>query len=549
MNFKSRKINRKPRRIAVPKAKKEKSKSSLKLPTFNVKLPKIHIGKFSISDKKWLTISIIAILLLPTTVFGYKFLNEKFALTNTFTKTVLKTVGTEVPKDSLGYTNILALGVGGEQHDGGDLTDTIMVVSINEKKKNVIMTSLPRDLYVSHENIISQRINSVYENTRYKLSEDQAFKTLEDIVSELTNIPIHYYVKVDFQGLKDVVDAVGGITIYNEETVYDPYYPGPNYTYETFSLGKGYQHLDGETALKYVRSRKTSSDFARAQRQQQLIAGVKDKALQLDLLSSKDKINKLYKSVEKNLQTDLQFGEMLTLAGIGATIDTKNLTHLILNDDFNNTGGFLYTPPRSLYKDAYVLLPADKSLSQIHKFIELHRVFSEFMQNPDTIDIVNATGQSGLGGQTAIILTRFGFKVNDVRNSENKTIEEVSKIESSFNKTHPGIKALQSLLPLFKDIQKTEPIMPDPESDGLPSQISLILGNNFLTTFNNLEVFSSLAPLIQQAIEENRAVYNSNENEDGNNETNVTDNDTIVSPDTEVQTTESTQTTLSTSSI
>jgi LCP family protein required for cell wall assembly len=499
MNFKAKRINKTKKKTVLEVSKNitEKKSSSKKfsMPDF----------KKLLSFKKTLATLIILLLLTISAFAVYKSSSAKQVIA----KTILKTIGSDLLKDKDGYTNILAVGVGGEGHSGGDLTDTIIVASINEKTDKVVISSVPRDLYVKHENIISQRINSVYENTEYRLGEGQGMETLADIAGEFLGVDIHYYLKIDFKGLVDVVDAVGGVEVYNETAIYDPYYPGPNYSFQTFSLPQGMQYLDGEKALKFSRSRKTSSDFDRSKRQQQVIFAIKEKALQLNILSSPENLQNLYDSIESNLQTNLTFREITSLASVASSINRSDLVSVVISDDFNNKGGFLYTPPRSLYGDAFVLLPADTSLSQIHTFIQLHRQFPDLMQNPITIDVINGTNTNGLAGKTASILTRFGFNINQVKNTEDETLVfPESEIETSIGKDAEIIEALQML---FKPIQKityTDPQLPDPSSDGLPSGVKVIAGEDLVDTLKFYDVYSSLAPIIQQAIDENRAANN-----------------------------------------
>ncbi len=496
MNFKSRKISKsrplKVKDIASNRSKiKTKNQFPFKLPKFNLKLPKKLVSALGIS------------FLIFTIGFAtFQFTPAKSIIT----KSLLKTIGSNIKKDSSGYTNILAIGVGGEGHEGGQLTDTIIVASINEKKEKIVMTSIPRDLYAKHDNIISQRINSVYENTKHKLGEELALATLAEIIGEFTGEEIHYYVKIDFKGLRDIVDAVGGIEIYNKEAIFDPFYPGPNYSYQTFSLPMGTQTLNGATALKFARSRKTTNDFSRSDRQQQLILAIKEKALKLNLLSSPDKLRNLYKSIESNIGTNLNLREITTLAGIASDIDKSDLVQIIFNDDPNQKGGFLYSPPRSLYADAYVLLPADKTLTQVHTFIKLHREFPELMKNPVPIDVLNGTKTSGLAGETAFVLQKFGFETNDIENIENREIEvQTSKIQTSIGSNNEIIDAIKMLFPPIKKIENIDPVLPDPEADGLPSSIKVIVGIDMKSTLKFFDTHSSLAPLIQQAIQENQA--------------------------------------------
>jgi hypothetical protein len=102
---------------------------------------------------------------------------------------------------------------------------------------------------------------------------------MTDTVTEITGLPIHYFVILDFDGFEKIIDTVGGVRINAERDFLDTRYPGKNYGYETFQLSKGWHSLDGATALKYVRERHADpeGDFGRAKRQQETIRAVRDK--------------------------------------------------------------------------------------------------------------------------------------------------------------------------------------------------------------------------------------------------------------------------------
>lgn len=188
---------------------------------------------------------------------------------------IVKTVSADLPADQYGHTNILLLGQGDAGHDGIDLTDTIMIASIDTKTmKSGVLFSLPRDLYfLSTDKMGKGRINSLYRDYKIQLKREGleepeasagAMHELGDEIGRALGMDIHHIVKVDFIGFVQAVDAIGGIDIVVPETLVDTEYPGPDYTYETFSIEAGPQHIDGETALKYARSRHSTSDFDRS---------------------------------------------------------------------------------------------------------------------------------------------------------------------------------------------------------------------------------------------------------------------------------------------
>jgi LCP family protein required for cell wall assembly len=482
MNFKTKKIRNKPLKKKIEKPKRD----------YNFKI------NLSQKDKFWLKLILLLIICVP--LLGYA-ANTVLSNSGNITSTILKTVGSDLETDENGYTNILALGVGGMGHDGEELTDTILVASINKKTDQVVMMSMPRDLFVQHDNIISQRINSVFENVKYKQGEEIAFQTMKDIATEITGLDIHYYAKIDFQGLVDVVNELGGIEIYNETTIYDPYYPAPNYQFQTFSLGKGLQQLDGQTALKFVRSRKTTSDFDRANRQQQVIFAIKEKALQANILTSPSKISGLLTSIKNNFETDLTIGDITTLAGISTDIEESDLNKLVIHNDPVFEGGFLYTPPRSLYGDAFVLLPAGNNYEQIQNYIKIHSIYAEQMKHNVGVEVLNGTKQSGFARNTALILERYGFNVDRIANADSKDITE-TRIYITPEVDKKLIEALELVVPAVEVIKKGNEPHPLDDPNKVVYPITIEIGSDYIDNYNNLEVFNALIPIIEQAEKE-----------------------------------------------
>ncbi len=151
---------------------------------------------------------------------------------------VIGTIGKSLPKDEQGYTNFLILGTGGSNHDGSNLTETIMLASLNTKKDIVIMTSIPRDTFVKLENIPGQKINSIFANSLslHDGNEELAYKDLETAVTQITNRKIHKRIRITFETFEDLVDAIGGVTINVPETIVDQTYPDKNYGFQTFKI-------------------------------------------------------------------------------------------------------------------------------------------------------------------------------------------------------------------------------------------------------------------------------------------------------------------------
>jgi len=211
---------------------------------------------------------------------------------------------------------ILLLGKGGEKHDGGDLTDTIMIAQILNSEKQIHLISIPRDFLVFDEEGYYRKINSVYSHTLSQgKTETEAIKTLQDKITEITGISFDYYAEVDFAGFVKVVDKVGGVEVDVTEAIDDQYYPGPNHSYQRFTLPAGLQTLNGETALKYARTRYTSvgGDLDRSRRQQQILGNLRDRVFSLNPIFGAPQIVSLLGIARETIKTDLSLADMKSL--------------------------------------------------------------------------------------------------------------------------------------------------------------------------------------------------------------------------------------------
>jgi hypothetical protein len=201
----------------------------------------------------------------------------------------------------------------------------------------------------------------------------------------------------------------------------DVEYPGPNYTYETFQVSKGMQHMDGETALKYARSRHSTSDFSRAARQQQIVKALAEKAQAQGLASSPGTITSLLKILSDHVETTMSFGEILGAAKLGENIERQNVISHTLNIETGITspyatpGGFLYAPPRDQFEGASVLLPfsipeSPVTWKQITTFMYVLMHDRAMLLKQPEVTILNANGTTGLGRVLGNELTRYGFE-------------------------------------------------------------------------------------------------------------------------------------------
>lgn len=339
----------------------------------------------------------------------------------------LAIAGDDLETDQYGHTNFLLLGTGGENHEGGDLTDTIIVASLDNENKLVTMLSIPRDLYVEDSKIGSSRINEVYYNgLLYFEDPEKALDYMRKKVEEIIDAPIHYWAKVDFEGFKDLIDAIGGIDITVPVAINDPYYPKDGtFLFEPFKIAAGPQHLDGSTALKYARSRKTTSDFDRADRQQQIIFAMKEQALATNVLLSKEKLENILRTLRDNIETNISTQEILTLGSFAKNFTKERITHKLIHDDPTQCGGFLYTPDRRLYGGAFILIPAGGP-EMLHQYIDLAFNSPEVVNENTRIQILNGTKRGGTAGETKQILQRFCLNVVRYGNANDQSVQKTT---------------------------------------------------------------------------------------------------------------------------
>jgi LCP family protein required for cell wall assembly len=214
----------------------------------------------------------------------------------------------------------------------------MMVASIDPINYTTTLVSLPRDLWVNVPNAGLMKINSAWETGEFKYfggkivtgSTDSGaitsgFNVADQTVSQVLGITIDYNVLVNFQAFQQGVDTVGGVTINVPTPLVDPTMAWQNNNNPVLAQA-GVQNFDGAQALLYVRSRETSSDFARAARQRAVLVALKSKIETLGTLSNPLKISGLINAFGNNIQTDLSLSNASRLYGIIKNINNAKIT-------------------------------------------------------------------------------------------------------------------------------------------------------------------------------------------------------------------------------
>lgn len=488
MNFKIKKISH------ATKSRNERSEPSNN--SILTDLKEKHFGKKYKLSFGILGSALIIILLITGIVKAVSSIDFKF---------FLKIAGDELQKDAYEHTNFLILGTGGKNHEGADLTDTIIVASLDEDDKLITMVSIPRDIYVKDMTVGNSKINEVYYNAqKYYKNSIEGIEHMKEKVEELMGIPIHYWVKVDFDGFKDLVDALGGIDINVKKPIYDPYYPKDGtFLYEPFSISAGEQHMDGEIALKYARSRKTTSDFDRADRQQQIIYAIKEKALQTKTILNQNKIIEILDTLKENISTNISVKELLTLGGMATDYSSDRIQHKLIHDDPTQCGGFLYTPERQFYNEMFVLLPAG-GFDFVHLYSDLNFNFQKIATENSRIHILNGTKRGGVAGETKQVLKRFCFDIVRFGNAEEQNITQTTYYYQQ--KQNEDGKITDSRPEALNFLQK---LIPGRESTQIPQKyfeagyfnqadIIIEMGSDYVNSKNYLEDPFSYLPVITQ---------------------------------------------------
>jgi len=266
-----------------------------------------------------------------------------------------------------GQINVLLLGMRGTNMEGGGLlADSIIVASIRPQENKVALVSIPRDLYVSDPGSSSQSkinaVNALYEEK----GEGQGMEMMKQVVGDVTGLPIHYVVRIDFRGFKELVDAVGGVDIFLNQPFSEPtQFEGEEAA--NFSLPAGRNHLDGQQALFFVRARYASSDFERAKRQQQILIALKDQLLSLGTLSDFGKMNNILNILGDDVRVDMDTSEMKQFFNLANQLQSPQIKQRVFD---TSPEGLLYDSKADTPEGkTYILLPEGGNYDRIHEAV------------------------------------------------------------------------------------------------------------------------------------------------------------------------------------
>lgn len=378
--------------------------------------------------------------------------------------------------------NVLLMGIGGAGHEGPQLTDTILLASYQPSTGKVGLLSIPRDMAVTIPGYGERKINGA--NAYGEAAASGSGPRLASTVVEQTfGQPVDYYVRVDFDGFAKLIDTLGGLDVYVDHSFVDVNYPilgkedtncgsvetaspgaesamQPVYgcRFESLSFREGWNHMDGSTALKYVRSRHgtngEASDFARSRRQQKIILAVKDKVLSAGTLLNPVRLNELRDTLQKNIATNFETWELLRLAQVFNGFDTSKLSTRVLDASDDSP---LYA---TSLNGAYVLLPKNDDWRPIRDAAtRIFEATAEVAVAPKPkpafarVEVQNGTTVAGLALSISRQLSSQGYDVVKISNAAERGYDHTVIYDLTDGK---GSETLQQLQEYFKaDVART----------------------------------------------------------------------------------------------
>lgn len=345
-------------------------------------------------QKFWIILGSLALFIIVTGISWFIFTLNPPPLANhlplpspTPTGPDLSPTSIPTPSKDNAKLNLALLGYGGAGHQGGYLTDVIMVAHFDFQNKVLALISIPRDLWLTYPDGIARKINAAYvqktnldnypKTTLDSPTAKNAAVPVKSALETITGLPITYFIGVDFSGFERLINSLGGVKVVVTKALDDPFYPvrgrelelcgftpeavtqmtatmsgftlEKQFTcrYERVKYDPGTYQMSGEAALKFARSRHSSSDFDRSERQQALLIGLKDKLISLGAL---DKLPQFFQELSTIVRTDLTSDFISYLSPNLRSLTSMRLLKInlttanVLTNSTSGSGAFILIP-------------------------------------------------------------------------------------------------------------------------------------------------------------------------------------------------------------
>ncbi len=388
--------------------------------------------------KKFFRVFIVLLLIAIVGIGGY--MGYKFVMAggSIFNGNILDIINNQpLKQDSNGRSNFLLLGTSEDDpgHGGAFLTDSMMVVSIDQKKKNVFMFSIPRDLYVEYgmacnsgySGKINEYFNCVNDDYTSKEAEQDRLSKTQAFVGDIFGMDIQYGVHVNNTVIKDGVDAVGGVDVDIQGSNGDSGILDRNfdwrckYTCYLVKYDNGVHHLDGEHALFLAMARGdiaptyglSNSNFDREKNQQKIIIALKEKATSTGTLTNLGKVTSLIDALGDNLRTNIEVKEIRTIMSVAQDVKTESIKTISLFDAENRvvkTGN---------YNGASVVMPAAGifDYSEIQDYLKQKLSSDPLVLEDASVLVLNGSGVVGAAQTVAEKIEAAKLKIFDIDNA------------------------------------------------------------------------------------------------------------------------------------
>jgi len=289
------------------------------------------------------------------------------------------------------------------------------------------MLSIPRDLWVPIPGYEEGRINTAhYLGGIYDYPGGGPALAAKTVQYNL-GVPIHHYARLNFTAFEQLVDLIGGIDVYVEEEISDLSFPDEAYGYDPLYISAGWQHFNGEMALKYARTRHSAGgDFDRAKRQQQVLMQVFDQVTRLDLLPQlAPRAPELWQTLQDSVVTDLTLDQAIALAQLASEVDPENIRYVVIDEHYTQ---FWSTPDGQ-----QVLIPLRDRIRELRDYIftteaplpqQAEDPAARLEAEAATVEVLNGTTTAGLAALTADYLEQEGLQISRADNADRSDYSE-----------------------------------------------------------------------------------------------------------------------------
>lgn len=385
-------------------------------PAHAYKEPENKRAKRSFAPKKYLVAasSICMVAILGVSGYfawqGYGTMRKVFRGSETVAALTTRTADPRLLKgEGSGRVNVLILGIDGGGRSGSDMTDSMVILSVDPVNSTASLVHIPHDLWVKmpvNYNAANQKISAVYSNGKYKAAGrtdttnnnqdaiEAGFAAADQSVKEVTGLTMNYHVLVDYDAFRQAIDTIGGVDMTVIEPLIDPTMAWENGGNPTL-VPAGNQLMDSHRALLYARSAATTSDHSRGERQRNLMLALKSKLLTPETYSSPAKIQGLLDAFGDNVVTDFTPQAAMRLAAILQNIRDDEIASLNLTQSPHDI--VVADKAREGYKEVPMIRPrvGMHNYSEIHAFIRTQLQDGYLLKEDAPIHVITETGDFG----------------------------------------------------------------------------------------------------------------------------------------------------------